>query len=209
MKNLRFLFIALFACGGLLAQNITLPAPQKTGGMPLLEALARRATSRAFDAARELSPQQLSNLLWATFGINRPDGRRTAPSARNLQELDVYVLLKSGVFVYAAKNHELIQLAAEDCRALGGSQPFVKDAPVTLVFVADLAKTGGGASAGSKDWVNIDTGYLSQNAYLYCASEGLATGARALVDKAALGPKLKLRPDQVIVLAQSVGYPKA
>lgn len=173
-----------------------------------MEALARRATARSFDAARELSPQQLSNLFWAAWGINRPDGKRTAPSARNNQEIDVYALLKTGVFVYDAKDHQLRQISPEDCRALGGSQPFVRDAPVTLILVADLAKAGGAGKAGSKDWAFIDAGYISQNIYLYCAAERLATGARAYVDKTELGPKLQLRPDQLIVLAQSVGYPK-
>jgi SagB-type dehydrogenase family enzyme len=205
MKALCTLIIALLAGGSLLAQDLTLPAPQKTGGRPLMEVLARRASSREFDAVRELSPQQLSNLLWATFGINRPDGRRTAPSARNAQELDVYVLLKTGVFIYDARQHQLAQLAAEDCRELAGTQPFARSAPVTLVFVADLVKAG--ATSSSRDWACIDTGYLSQNAYLYCASEGLATVARVSVDKAALGPKLKLRSAQEIVLAQSVGHP--
>ena len=173
-----------------------------------MEALSKRATGRDFDASRDLSPQQLSNLLWAAWGVNRPDGRRTAPSAKNMQETDVYLLGKTGVFVYDARNHRLIRISNEDCRALGGSQAFVKDAPVTLVLVADLAKAGVGSSPGGRDWVNIDVGYISQNIYLYCASEGLATGARAYVDKAALAPKMKLRPDQLIVLAQSVGYPK-
>jgi SagB-type dehydrogenase family enzyme len=203
MNNLRFFAVTLLICARLLAQDLNLPAPQKTGGMPLMDALAKRATARAFDS-RDLPPQQLSNLLWAAWGINRPDGRRTAPSARNNQEIDVYVLLKTGVYVYAAKGHQLSQISSEDCRALGGTQSFVKDAPVTLVLVADLAKVGG----AGKDMALIDTGFISQNVYLYCAAQGLATGARASVDKAALGPKLKLRPDQLIVLAQSVGYPK-
>jgi nitroreductase len=203
MKILRFVAVTLLVCAGLSAQDLNLPAPQKTGGMPLMDALAKRATARAFDS-KDLSPQQLSDLFWAAWGINRPDGRRTAPSARNNQEIDIYALLKTGVFVYAAKGHRLSQISSEDCRALGGTQSFVKDAPLTLVLVADLAKVGG----AGKDMALIDTGFISQNVYLYCASQGLATGARASVDKAALGPKLKLRPDQLIVLAQSVGYPK-
>ncbi len=203
MNNLRFFAVTLLVCAGLSAQDLNLPAPQKTGGMPLMDALAKRATARAFDS-KDLLPQQLSNLLWAAWGINRPDGRRTAPSARNNQEIDVYALLRSGVFVYVANGHRLSQISSEDCRALGGTQSFVKDAPVTLILVADLAKVGG----AGKDMAFIGTGFISQNIYLYCASQGLATGARASVDKAALGPKLKLRPDQLIVLAQSVGYPR-
>ncbi len=197
---------AVLVAGNLLARSIELPAPQKTGGMPLMEALAKRSTARAF-ATNELSSQQISSLLWAAFGINRPDGKRTAPSARNFQETDISVLLKSGAYVYSAVSNKLEQVLAEDIRALGGVQAFVKEAPVTLVFVADLAKCGGN-NEGARNTANIDVGYISQNVYLFCASEGLVTGARAMVDRKALGEKLKLRPDQLIVLAQSVGYPK-
>jgi len=207
MKRTLSIFAAAFIAGGLWAQSIDLPAPQKTGGLPLMEALAKRSTARAFDA-RELSPRQLSSLLWAAFGINRPDGKRTAPSARNFQETDIYVLLKSGAYVYVAKSNKLDLVVAEDLRALGGTQEFVKDAPMTLAFVADFAKMGGGSNEDKKNTANIDVGYISQNVYLYCASEGLVTGARGSVDRAALGSKLNLRPDQMIILAQSVGHPK-
>jgi nitroreductase len=207
MKRTLSILVGTFVAGGLWAQSIDLPAPQKAGGMPLMEALARRSTARAFDA-KELSPQQISSLLWAAFGINRPDGKRTAPSARNFQETDIYVLLKQGAYVYSAKSNKLNLVVAEDIRALGGTQAFVKDAPVTLVFVADLSKMGGGRSEDKKDFAHTDVGYISQNVYLFCASEGLVTGARAMVDRSALGPKLNLRPDQMIVLAQSVGCPK-
>jgi hypothetical protein len=207
MKRTWSVFLATFIAGNLLAQAIDLPAPQKTGGLPLMDALARRSTARAFDA-KELSPQQLSSLLWAAFGVNRSDGKRTAPSARNFQETDIYVLLKSGVYVYTAKSNKLDLVAADDIRALGGTQAFAKDAPVTLVFVADLAKMGDGSRENKMNTANIDVGYISQNVYLFCASESLVTGARGSVDRAALGPKLKLRPDQVIILAQSAGYPK-
>jgi nitroreductase len=207
MKKMLNLIITTFIAGSLFAQNIDLPAPQKTGGMPLMEALAKRSTSRAFDS-KDLSPQQLSSLLWASFGVNRPDGRRTAPSANNHMETDIYVLLKQGAYIYDASSNKLVLVVAEDIRSLGGIQSFVKDAPVTLVFVADFSKMGNGSDDSKKNMANIDVGYISQNAYLFCASEGLVTGARALVDRAALGPKLKLRPDQMIILAQSAGYPK-
>jgi nitroreductase len=207
MKRTPVFLFALFIAGRLLAQSLDLPAPQKTGGMPLMDALAKRSTARAFDS-KELSPQQLSSLLWAAFGINRPDGKRTAPSARNFQETDIYVLLKSGTYVYNARSNKLDLVVAEDIRALGGTQAFITNAPVTLVFVADFSKMGKGSDENKLNTANIDTGYISQNIYLYCASEGLVTGARMSVDKAALGPQLKLRPDQAIILAHSVGYPK-
>jgi nitroreductase len=207
MKRTLCLVVATFIASNLFAQNIDLPAPKKTGGMPLMEALAKRSTSRAFDS-KDLSPQQLSSLLWASFGVNRPDGKRTAPSANNHLETDIYVILKQGAYIYDAGSNKLILVVAEDIRSLGGTQPFVKDAPVTLVFVADFARMGKGSDENKKNTANIDVGYISQNAYLFCASEGLVTGARGSVDRAALGPKLKLRPDQMIILAQSVGYPK-
>ena len=206
MKLKLSILLAALLAGNLLAQSIALPPPQKTGGMPLLEALAKRSTSRTF-ATNELSQQQISSLLWAAFGINRPDGKRTAPSAVDRRETDIYVLLKQGAYVYSAVSNKLDLVVTNDIRALGGRQSFVKDTPVTLVFVADLAKAGGD-TVGTRDFVNIDVGYISQNVYLFCASEGLATGARAIVDRQALGEQLKLRPDQLIVLAQSVGHPQ-
>jgi nitroreductase len=207
MKRTLSIFVFAIVTGSLFAQPIDLPAPQKTGGMPLMETLAKRSTARAFDV-KELSQQQLSSLLWAAFGVNRPDGKRTAPSAMNYQETDIYVLLKQGTYVYNAQSNKLDLVVGEDLRALGGTQAFVKDAPVTLIYVADLAKMGKGGDEGKKNTANADVGYISQNVYLFCASEGLVTGARGSVDRSALGPKLKLRPDQLIVLAQSVGYPK-
>jgi nitroreductase len=206
MKLKLSILLAAVLAGNLLAQSIELSAPQKTGGMPLMEALAKRSTSRAF-ATNDLSAQQISSLLWAAFGINRPDGRRTAPSANNRQETDIYVLLKTGAYIYSAVSNRLVLAVGEDIRALGGTQAFIKDAPVTLVFVADLAKRGGNTES-DRNMAGTDVGFIAQNVYLYCASERLATGARASIDRTALGRKLKLRPDQIIVLAQSVGYPK-
>jgi len=186
---------------------IELPAPRKTGGLPLMEALARRATSREFDA-RELPMDHLSNALWAGFGVNRPDGKRTAPSSHDRRETEIYVLLKQGAYVYDATKHRLTPVLAEDIRALGGKQDFVRDAPVTLVFVADLAKMGDSPAPEKETTAAIDSGFISQNIYLYCASEGLATGVRAWVDQEALGKRLGLRPDQRITAAQSIGFPK-
>ena len=206
MKNSFILFIALFACNYLIGQTFELPAPQKTGGMPLMEALAKRATVRDFDTSN-ISLQQLSDLLWASFGVNRPDGRRTAPSANNKQEIDIYVLLKEGTYVYDAQNHKLDLVLPEDLRGQAADQRFA-EAPVQLIFIADLAKRGDGEEEGKLRTASMDCGYISQNTYLFCASEGLATGARGSVNRDPLISKLNLRPDQKILLAHSVGYPK-
>ncbi len=207
MKRTPSLLLFAFITGNLCAQNIQLPAPQKSGGMPLMDALAKRATTRAFDS-RDLSKPQLSTLLWAAFGINRPDGKRTAPSAHNQQATDLYVLLKQGAYLYDARSNTLNLILSDDIRKLGGTQDFATNAPVTLVFVGDLAKMGNGSEQAKTTMANLNVGYISQNVYLYCASEGLVTGARASVDRKPLAQKLKLRPDQTIILAQSVGYPK-
>ena len=209
MKRVAFLFCiaGALATVRVLAQDLDLPAPKKSGGMQLMEALARRSTSRAFDS-RDLSPQQLSSLLWASFGINRPDGKRTAPSANDKQATDIYVLLKTGAYTYDASANKLKIILAEDVRILGCTQSFATNAPVTLLFVADFARMAAASEESKKNTANVNVGYISENAYLFCASEGLATGARASFDRTALGAKLQLRPDHYIVLAQSVGYPK-
>jgi SagB-type dehydrogenase family enzyme len=203
MKRLLVLLFAFSSLASLLAQPIELPAPQKTGGMPLMEALSKRATSRKFDP-RELSPQQLANLLWAGFGVSRPDGRRTAPSASNAQENEIYVLLRQGAYVYDAAQHRLQPVIAEDLRPLARSE-----APVALLYVADLAKRTSGSIESKKSVACIDSGFISENVYLFCASEGLATGYRGGFDRALLAAKLNLRPTQEIIAVQPVGYPQS
>jgi SagB-type dehydrogenase family enzyme len=206
MKKLLFLYITLLTFNYLIAQTINLPAPQKTGGMPLMEALSKRTTGRTFDTT-DISIQQLSNLLWASFGVNRPDGRRTAPSANNKQEIDIYVLLKNGAYIYDAKNNKLNQVTSEDIRSQAADPRFA-DAPVQLIYVADLSKQGNNSDEDKLRTANIDCGYISQNTYLYCTSEGLVTGARGTVKRDAIFSKLNLRPDQRIIIAHSVGFPK-
>lgn len=188
--------------------SVPLPPPQTEGGKPLMRALALRATSRAF-APDPIPAQTLSNLLWAAWGINRPaEGKRTAPSARNWQEIDLMVVRADGTFLYDAAAHRLGLVAAGDHRALTGVQPFVKDAPLTLVLVADTSRMkGADKDPGQRQWIWADAGFISQNIYLFCASEGLATGVRALVDRPALAKALGLKENQVILLAQSVGRP--
>lgn len=184
--------------------QVQLPPPQTDGGKPLMQALKERKSTRTFKSDK-LPQQVLSNLLWAAWGTNRPDGKRTAPSAMNKQEIDVYVVLAEGAYVYDAKAHALSPVAAGDLRAQTGGQPFVKDAPLNLVYVADTAKMNGGTEQAV--WYGAAAGFISQNAYLYCASEGLATVVRGMVDRDVLASALSLRPEQRIVLSQTVGYP--
>jgi SagB-type dehydrogenase family enzyme len=166
--------------------------------MPLMEALNNRSSSRDF-SAEELDSQTLSNLMWAAWGINREDGRRTAPSASNKQELELYVSMKSGVYKYNAQDHMLVQVSAQDVRKETGKQAFVEEAPVNIVFVADETKKG------AKD---VDAGFISQNIYLYCASEGLITVVRLMFDADAVSKALNLSETQVPVLTQTVGKKK-
>jgi len=185
---------------------VALPAPQTDGGKPLMQALKLRASSRAF-APDPLPLQTLSNMLWAAWGINRPqEGKRTAPSARNWQEMDVVVVNATGAYLYDAKGNALKPIVAGDLRALTGMQDFVKEAPVTLVMVADTSRMEG--AQNPEPTANADAAFICQNVYLFCASEGLAVVVRGSVDRPALAKALKLRDNQLIVLAQTVGFPK-
>lgn len=188
---------------------LALPPPQMEGGTPLMQALKARQSSREF-RPEPLPVQMLSNLLWAAFGINRQEsGGRTAPSAHNWQEIDIYVATATGLFVFDAKPHALLPILSQDIRALTGTQGFVSQAPVQLLYVADLSRMGQATSETEKHfYAPADTGFISQNVYLYCASEGLATVVRQSIDRAVLAATMQLRPEQQIMLAQSVGYPK-
>jgi len=186
---------------------IQMPNPDTTGGKPLMQALKERKTSRSF-SEKKLPDQVLSNLLWAAFGVNRPDGHRTAPSARNWQEIDIYVATEAGLYLYEARPHSLRRVLPDDLRAATGMQDFVGKAPVNLVYVADLDKVGGQASDDRDLFVAADCGFIAQNVYLYCASEGLSTVVRGMVDRQKLAKAMKLRSSQRILLAQTVGYPQ-
>lgn len=195
-----------FSFSSFAADLIQLPSPQMEGGKPLMQVLKDRMTTRTF-APEKLSMQTLSNLLWAAFGINRPDGRRTAPSARNWQETDIYVATSDGLFLWDAQKNALNPISTRDARAMTGTQPYVGEAAANLIYVADYSKISGGGM-DQNVLVGADVGFISQNVYLYCASEGLATVVRAGVDREMLAKELKLKPEQKIILAQSVGYPK-
>jgi len=210
----RLLMSALFglACSFAFAeqQNFQqLPPPQTSGGKPLMQALRDRSTSREYKSTA-LPPQVLSNLLWAAFGINRPKtGGRTAPSAHDAQDIDIYVVTPERVFLHDARRNVLETVVVKDIRALTGRQDFVVKAPVNLVYVADFNKFPRDSEEDKVFYSAADAGFISQNVYLFCASEGLATMVRAYIDKPALARAMKLKPGQRIILAQSVGYPVA
>lgn len=186
---------------------LELPAPQKTGGLPLLEALARRRSEREF-APRPLPMPLLSSLLWAAWGVNRPSGGRTAPSAIDCEEIDLYVALPNGAWLYEPHGHRLQLAAASDVRRVTGYQDFVDEAPLDLVLVANHARQKLVPVAQREAYASATAGAIAQNVYLFCASEGLSTVIRAWIDRQALGEALDLSHDQQVLLSQTVGYPK-
>lgn len=192
---------------GVVPATITLPPPRTTGGLPLMEALALRRSSRSFDS-RDIAPEILSDLLWSAFGVNRAAGHeRTAPSARDDQEIDVYAATRAGLWRYDAAGHRLLRVASIDARKVTGFQDFVDQAPLDLVYVA--RHRGLGALAPEKRMVYsaVSAGAIAENVYLYCAGAGLATVVRGWFSEAALAEALGLGNDQHVILAQTVGWP--
>lgn len=192
---------------------IKLPPPDTKGGKPLMQCLAERHTNRAI-SPQKLPGEVLSNLLWAAAGINRPEsGKRTAPSAVNWQEVDVYVAMEEGLYLYNAKTHTLDPVLKNDLRRstttfIQPSRGSVAGAPLQLIYVADYARMSFVASDADKALYSAaDTGFIAQNVYLYCASAGLASVVRGMVDREVLSREMKLRDKQKIILVQAVGYP--
>jgi len=202
----KYLSTSSAVIGAKTLKLVKLPQPRTSGGMPLMQALKERKSGRDY-SQKKLSLQTLSDLLWAGFGVSRADGRRTAPSAANVQEIDIYIAKADGLFRYDAQGNSLELINSGDIRGLTGVQPFVKDAAVNLIYVADYSKKG--RFGTQKDsWASMDTGFIAENVYLFCASEGLSTVARGLFGPDALSKAMKLRQDQKIMLTQSIGYPK-
>jgi nitroreductase len=181
-------------------ETITLPEPDLSGGMPLMRALSARKSERAF-APDELDEAILSGLLWACLGVNRPNGKRTAPTALNKQEISVFCAMAKGCYRYEAGDHRLVRVTDKDIRKLTAKQEFAWDAPLNLIFVADKGRQE------SEFYAATDTGFASQNAYLYCASNGLATVVRAWFDRESLARAMGLGENMFISLCQTVGYP--
>jgi hypothetical protein len=200
------------------AKVIKLPPPQMEGGKPLMQALKLRQSTRGnFGPEEKLSLQTLSNLLWAADGVNRPPNHRTAPSAVDWQNIEIYVTTADGLFLYDAPQHVLKVISDKDVRAISGlegqasgpmKQDFAKTAPVSLVYVADMAKTKGmkwGGDDVGQTWSYAGAGAIAQNVYLFCASEGLACILRAMIDPAQIAKTFGLRPDQKAILTTTIG----
>lgn len=204
-----FIISAVFLCASSLlsAQTIQLPEPLRTGGKPLMEVLNLRQSARQFDSERSVSNQTLSNLLWAAWGFNR-EKKRTAPSSMDRQEIDLYAVTKEGIYRYDAAGNKLIQVIAGDYRKEAGEQAYVGTAPLNIVFVCNKSKINSKSESGLIEATYANSGFISQNIYLFCASEGLSTVVRAMIDKAKLAKVMNLTDDQLITLAQTVGYPK-
>ncbi len=196
MKKIVFAFTFALAGVSLLSgADVKLPVPDKKGGMPLMQALNQRKTIRAY-SDKELSMQTVSDLLWAASGVNRADGRMTAPTARNLQEISLYVLIPTGIYRYDGAKNSLVQVSNENI-----TKKVTGKAPLTVVFVADTLKQP------QIKYQAVDCGYISQNIYLYCASAGLGTVVRGMYSKDFIA-KLKLPKGAEVLFIQSVGYPK-
>ncbi|WP_421998551.1 nitroreductase family protein [Reyranella sp.] len=183
-----------------------LPSPRKEGGLSLLSALKRRHSTRRF-AERPLPVTLLSDLLWAAFGVNRATGERTAPYWRHLLVMDIYLVMADGVWLYEPHVHRLIRHAEDDIRALTGAQDFVAAAPLHLVYVAHGERLEEIPREERRLYASVDAGFIGQNVYLFCASEGLGTVFRGTLDAEALARGLRLPPEQFVTFAQTVGYP--
>ena len=211
--NTALLSTAVLAGSGasLLAQEpaiLELPRPRADGGKSLIQALQLRRSIREY-ADRPLPLQLLSDLLWAAFGVNRPQtGDRTAPYWRHIMVIDVYAAMADGVWLYEPKRHVLVRHLSADIRALTGLQDFVATAPLNLVYVAHGERMQDISAEARRLYASVDTGFIGQNVYLFCASEGLATVFRGAVDYQKLAQIMRLEAAQFVTFAQTVGYPK-
>lgn len=199
--------MAMVMMSGFVKAGETIKLPPVVKGVPatLMQALEKRQSVREFNKGN-IPLRELSNLLWAANGVNREDGKRTAPSALNKQDVDVYVCMENGAYKYDAKGHALVQVTDKDVRpAVAAQQTWAADAPVVIVLVSDLRKLGG---EKAREMGAIDAGHVSQNVCLYCAATGLATVPRASMDKRAVATALNLENGQEPMLNLPVGYPK-
>lgn len=208
MKKLFFLTLCLLTGAFASAQDISLPAPVKTGGLSVMEALAKRQSTNEF-SEKELSNQELSNLLWAANGINRENGKKTAPSAMNAQDIAVYVALAGGLYKYDAAALKLVFVSGEDCRKLAQSPRNNTLPPCMLYLVSDLSSYPENFTREvSLSMARIDAGIVSQNISIFCAGMGIGTKPRAGMDQEKIRTALKLNDMQELILNHPVGFPQ-
>ncbi|MEE4176027.1 MAG: SagB/ThcOx family dehydrogenase [Bacteroides sp.] len=211
MKKLFVYCVLLMTCLGLSAQelpSIKLNPPDTQRGLPVMQALKLRSSTTGFSSIA-LSQQDLADIIWAANGVNRPDdGKRTAPSARNSQDVDVYVVMESGAFLYNHHEHALVPVAIGDHRQLvSGRQTNMANAPLMLVLVSDFSRFSGNNEELKLRWGAMDAGIVSQNIAVACAGLGLVTRPRASMDVEGLKKLLKLTETQHLMLNNPVGYP--
>jgi len=211
--NTRLLSTSILAALPALASSQTLkpvqlPPPRMEGGMPLMNALKLRRSTRAY-AQRALPLSILSDLLWAAFGVNRPSGDRTAPYWRHVMVMDLYLATAEGTWLYEPKAHQLLPHRAGDIRAQTGLQDFVGAAALNLIYVAHGERMSDISPEDRRLYASVDAGFIGQNVYLFCASEGLATVFRGALDQAALAKTLNLPEQQFVTFAQTVGFAQA
>ncbi len=175
-----------------------LPKPNMVGGKTLMQSLQERRTAREF-GRRAVNEQTLADMLWAAVGVNRQDGKRTIPTARDSQDLSVYVLKYDGVWLYDAKAHKLVQISDKDLRAMLATQEFAKEAALDLIYVSDNKNPMYGA---------MHAGSAYQNVGLYCADKGLNNVVRGYFDHDAVAKELKLDNNQQVIVSQAIGWPK-
>lgn len=212
MKNIFSLFLVVFIFLAFkpelfaqTASDIQLPAPCKIGRMSVMEALSLRSSSRDF-SSEELPLPMLSDLLWAADGINRTDGKRTAATSYNTLDMDVYIALRSGIYFYNPQTYKLELIKSGNYMSKTGTQSYVADAALNLIYVCNLSKISGSSEAEKLLVAGIHTGLISQNVYLYCASVGLNTVVRSSVDISTLGTIMGLNTTQRVILCQTVGF---
>jgi SagB-type dehydrogenase family enzyme len=210
MKKTFLFLLVLINTMPLFAQEkhyLKLNPPDTSRGLPVMQALQQRASTTAFSSSA-LSQQDLSDIIWAANGINRSaDGKRTAPSARNSQDIDIYVIKEDGAYFYNPVEHSIELIATGDHRGLvAGRQVNMANAPVMLVLVSDISRFAGSDNALKLRWGAMDAGIVSQNIALACAGLGMVTRPRASMDMAGLRELLKLKESQHLMLNHPVGY---
>lgn len=199
MKLSKYILAAVISVSGLCATAEVLPAPQVTGGMPLMDAMTARQSSRDIDGEQQVTRQDISNICWAAWGITH-DGKHTVGTAMNRQELTIYVITATEISRYNPEANTLTTVAKGDFRKQAGSQDFAKNAQVNIAFVVDTDKQK------SAEYQGYTVGAASQNVYLYCASAGLKTVVRGMFDHDALPQVMKLASNERVVLVQTVGH---